>query len=80
MSARKTVQIARAICLQHDWGPRQRSEDDERDQSCCAALQVVMRDSWLVEPPPHHFERQLTNKLVDSGEAWVQDAYAVRVL
>lgn len=30
----------------------------------------TMRDAWLVRPPPFHFERQLTNHLVDHGEQW----------
>jgi len=36
---------------------------------------VTMRDAWLVEPPPFHFERQLTQQLVDHSEKWWETSY-----
>jgi len=36
---------------------------------------VAMRDSWLVKPPPQHYERRLTQELVDHGEKWWESTY-----
>jgi len=33
---------------------------------------VTMRNAWLVLPPPFHFERQLTQRLKDHEESWVE--------